>query len=614
MLWGGLYISIANAQQASDREFWLPNRGEVLVFSPFTSDQNVKKAAVLKSITLPFFDDFTQAGPYPNAALWTDREAYVNRSLALDPPTYGVATLDAYNASGFVHSQAHISSEPFLADMLTSQPIALNPQAAGVYLSFSYQCGGLGNLPEAQDSLMLQFFAPDENKWYTVWKTPGNIGTQFQTSILPVSDPKFMKEGFQFRFVNYCSIPQSNNMSLAGNVDFWHIDYVYLDANRSPADKVYHDISMFGNFQPIFPPFEHIPWKHYLQADEPILANSISLQIKNNDNSGRKLKERFISMQETLSGMQFDTIQAGAENIAAGITQTVNFPFTLVPIANGMDSARLKIYGGFATDGFDRTVNNTISKEVLLSNYYAYDDGSAEASYGIVGEGSQNAMFAYKFYALQSDSLRAVHMYFSTIYEQNLIKPFYLNVWESDTKGIPGKLIYSKEGTRPQYAGYINGFTSYELDSTIALPDSFFVGWTQTAAYSLNIGFDINHDASEFMYYNIDGTWTPSSLNGAVMMRPVFGKNTTTSLTTESGDTFSFYPNPANDKITIAFPPLASHMRTVEIISISGQILVREQSSDETMELSTTNLERGVYILRVSGNTFTQSSKLIINH
>ena len=49
-------------------------------------------------------------------------------------------------------------SSGFEADQLTSKPINLNyPASENIWFSFFYQAGGLGDAPEKNDSLTLQF-------------------------------------------------------------------------------------------------------------------------------------------------------------------------------------------------------------------------------------------------------------------------------------------------------------------------------------------------------------------------------------------------------------------------------------------------------------------------
>jgi len=102
------------------------------------------------------------------------------------------------------------SSSGFEADHLTSQPINLNYTSSdNIWLSFFYQAGGLGDPPEANDSLTLQFFAPLEQKWYSIWKVGGSLDQRFKPAIIRIDKDRFLQKGFQFRFVNYASISQT---------------------------------------------------------------------------------------------------------------------------------------------------------------------------------------------------------------------------------------------------------------------------------------------------------------------------------------------------------------------------------------------------------------------
>ena len=124
-------------------------------------------------VLLPFVDDFSDYTGYPDTALWIGRQAYVNQSFAVAPPTIGCVTLDAVDERGFVY--AHAKTTAFPADTLLSKPIRMdsifssNPDTLepkdSVYFSFFYQPGGglgkpwnkLGDAPETDDSLLLDF-------------------------------------------------------------------------------------------------------------------------------------------------------------------------------------------------------------------------------------------------------------------------------------------------------------------------------------------------------------------------------------------------------------------------------------------------------------------------
>lgn len=137
------------------------------------------QSSASKNITpakLPFIEDFSKGIGYPNEALWMDRQAFVNNSYPIYPPSIGVATLDALDAAGKMY--AHANREGFSADTLTSVPIRLDSNFThhramqlgdSLYFSFFYQPGGgctstpalawerVGDAPESNDELVLEF-------------------------------------------------------------------------------------------------------------------------------------------------------------------------------------------------------------------------------------------------------------------------------------------------------------------------------------------------------------------------------------------------------------------------------------------------------------------------
>ena len=115
-----------------------------------------------QSLTLPFFDDFSDTKVFPNQKKWQNRNVFVNDGFPLFPTNYQAATFDVLDKNGSVYSNG--SSNAFIADSLISMPIRLEDEngerlspADSVYLSFYFQPQGNGDAPESHDSLVLRF-------------------------------------------------------------------------------------------------------------------------------------------------------------------------------------------------------------------------------------------------------------------------------------------------------------------------------------------------------------------------------------------------------------------------------------------------------------------------
>ena len=145
---------------------------EILTNFRTTTEKAPARRGVQPARFLPFFDDFSHSGLYPDSTKWTDNNVFANDGFPLYPPNRNCATFDVLDAEGRVYDYA--ISNAFVAEYLTSvrirldsimepEPRALTP-ADSVYFSFYYQPQGNGNPPEAQDSLVLQFGTTTEHE------------------------------------------------------------------------------------------------------------------------------------------------------------------------------------------------------------------------------------------------------------------------------------------------------------------------------------------------------------------------------------------------------------------------------------------------------------------
>jgi hypothetical protein len=179
-------------------------------------------------LSLPFFDDFSEQEQFPSFRFWeTKGGVWINDQMGVDPPSIGVATFDGINAMGRPYNfEAPLSIGS--ADTLTSLPINLTGlENSNVYLSFYSQPEGIGDPPELEDSIVLQF-KNSSQQWITVWKRSENSFTPFKQEMIAVNQPDYFHVDFQFRFRLFSK--------QSGPFDVWNIDYVYLDKNRTPTD------------------------------------------------------------------------------------------------------------------------------------------------------------------------------------------------------------------------------------------------------------------------------------------------------------------------------------------------------------------------------------------
>lgn len=562
------------------------------------------------TLELPFFDDFSKTVVYPDSTLWENNYVFVNNDFGLNPPTVGVATFDMLDEKGCIYENA--SSSGFYADSLTSFPINTNyPGDTTIILSFWYQPQGIAyNAPETGDSLILQFYSPVTGEWYKMWAAEGSDVYDFKPVFIRL-DSIFLSNGFQFRFVNKASIGDNNNPSWASNGDFWNLDLVYLDKDRSMTDSSIDDIAINTCFDTPINTYQSIPWRHF--------NSSVSLITSPDDPDFRVLAPvgycdlgvdsanigRYFEVKDLLSdSIVYPTADLGSENIF--LNDCVEFnPFyqgNVFP-QNGRDSGlfEIKFYIKYDTTGGLRYLyryNDTIRRIQKFYDYYAYDDGVPESGAGLYGVGTSHAYLAYKFKVLKGDTLRAMKVFFNRTKTEANRKYFILTVW-NDNNGSPGNIIYQQIGYRPEFLDSLNAFVTYKLDTAIYIDsaETFYIGWEKTTEDFLNVGFDKNHNASDKIYFNINGYWEQSPLYGAMMIRPVFTKEPYVKNTEPAYNKFEvkIYPNPAGDFINVVVGINSS----VKILNSQGITVYEAHKNKRNYRINISNYSSGLYFIIV---------------
>lgn len=581
-----------------------------------TSFKNYKATDTLE---LPFYDDFSNSYLYPNQKLWVDSFAFVNSSYPYLPPSIGVATLDAIDEKGEFYSGAGYDIS-FVADYLSSQPINLNyPGDQTIYLSFYYQPQGIGDAPEEKDSLFLEFYEPEAGIWNVVWKKEGSPIKDFEQQNLHITESKYLKKGFRFRFKNLASLSTNSVPSKVGNVDHWHIDYILLDTGRSASDLLPHDIAFVNPMYSFLNDYQAMPWKHFLVSPVSELKSEIQIYYRNNDNIDRIIDRFDIVYIDNTSYRVNDTLEGGAYNLVPGQLTYFPTPKFYSFETSSTDTASFLVKSLITTDDSDPVENNELHYIQKFYNYYAYDDGSAEVGYGLIGEGTRFAKLAYQFNSRKSDTLQAIQMYFNRTFNDatsNLY--FYLTVWEDDGTGLPGKIIYEKEGVLPEYENELNKFHTFNIDTIIVINGNFYVGWVQTTEDMLNIGFDKNTSIDNKIFYNITGDWINSKFEGSLMIRPVFGENLITStpkITEEINKKpqIDLYPNPVTNTLHIRLGNNSiNNPINLSIINLRGQIIYHSDfDKEENVDFS--GFEEGIYFLRFTdkNKSFTETKKIV---
>lgn len=551
--------------------------------------------------------------------LWQDDDVYINGTYPVDPPSIGVATFDGLARTGYPYDFASYTSYG-RADKLTSVPIQLEyPASDSIYLSFFYQAKGLSGdtFPQVGDSLLLEFYAPLEQSWYRVWGIPYVDQAPFQQILVPVKEARFLKQGFQFRFVNYAT--------LSGSFDHWHVDYVRLGRQRSFDDTRIVDVAWVMPEASILQTYTSVPFDQFETGPASLMAVQVTERLRNLDFNDRLIEYGMYAQNEDGGALSMFTNGVSPNSNASTILST-NHPINSAPNNFVYDNAPSTDVAFWDVDFLSRTqpdinpYNDTMRLHQELSNYYAYDDGSAEMGYSLSTSG---AKLAYRFDLIGPDSLRAIRMYFNPMANQPPDPgpdqgSFLLTVWTSISPEVILHQNFSFSSPEYRLDG-VDKFVEYPLDSAIYVAGTIYVGWVQTNAVKMNLGFDRNRNNRNKIFYKTGGSFLNSSFNGSLMMRPVMVSEVDPWASVEERNAapggLTLYPNPTSDLVRIAAPDDLPKRGTVECIDATGRSIWSERLTGDNV-FSTAAIANGLYVVRVldERGALHAQGRLVVQH
>ena len=572
-----------------------------------TKQKKMSKMQTTSSLSLPFLDDFSYNSYFPDNLLWEDSSVFINRSYPVNPVTLGVATFDGLDANGMAYDIL-ASTQGKRADSLTSKAIDLSA-VDSAYLLFYYQAEGLGDNPQTEDSLVLEFLSGIDTLglpiWQHIWSIAGQSTQEFQRMEFNIKGANYLHTEFRFRFRNYAT--------LSGNYDHWHIDYVKVDAYSAGQIPDLNDITFVYENPKLLKRYREMPWVQFVNYESVEMVDSINPLIRNNE-AGISVDYRYKVFENNLlvdsfpylgQWRNYDSIQDYSI-----IGNFSHYPIVLIDdskfISFQVDTAIFHMQHIISTTPSDNKNNDTLSHFQRFNSNYAYDDGVAEFAYGI---NVQGAKMAYQFELNKADSLRMIQIYFAPMQSNVSNIPFYLVVWD-DNNGLPGNVLL-KDTVYPVYEERTN-FHNYYLSAPIGLDGVFYIGIEQATNDMLNVGLDRNSPANNYMFYNVGGGWNYSQFPGAWMIRPVLRSTPIISSSNDelNQDDIQIFPNPFSDLTTILINNGAKN--SILLFDISGRLMRKFVVNKNIFQLSKDNLRSGMYILQVQNKKKIFRKKLVI--
>lgn len=567
------------------------------------------------SINLPFFDDFsTTVTTHPNTKYWMPGSGvYINNTLTVNHPSVNVATFDGVNSIGTPYNFVNPLFQNF-TDTLTSQPINLEGKAAkdSIYLSFYWEGKGLGEKPDSSDYLSLEFLNKNL-EWSIVWTRNGyNIDTLFHQQLIAIKESGFLHNAFQFRFRGY-----GRN---SGPYDTWHLDYVYLNEKRNASDKFIRDITVRKPLTPLFKNYTSMPLRQYKIDPKSATAVSVSSDIVNLNNR-ENINSFTFTVQDKISGKKYFTSNDNSVYIGpyTGVGPFRNQerimkldPITVDPAVKSV-SLQYKMEVLTTDDqnpivSIDLKRNDTISAYADLSDYYAFDDGSAE--YG-VQVNQKLGRAAVRYILAKPDTIGGVRLALVP-YDKDISGQSFTVQLYSNKAGKPDQLL-TQRSVSARYADNRNGFLEYAFSNAVAVTDTFYVGWLQINDEPITFGFDRNSILGKNnIFYNLGSSWAKeTSLNGSIMLRPYLsasGREVVAGTEPVLNSRNYFFPNPGKGIINWK----NALIKRIDVYSAQGS-LVQTIIPEKNNQSATLNVHAdGIYIIKGSDGKQSFVQKLLI--
>tara|TARA_B100000809_G_scaffold107567_1_gene106076 strand:+ start:1361 stop:3256 length:1896 start_codon:yes stop_codon:yes gene_type:complete len=611
---------------------------QVVGLSPYSDQSNfrLKKAdQIIDTLSLPFIEDFSSDIGNPDSLKFYNLGGvFINNNFGAGNRSRNVATFDGLDEFGIPYDQIPPGGNPNTisngdADYLLSKPINLAglTKEDSVVFSFWWQKGSVSDVlgPELEegDSLSL-FFLDEDSIWVKVWpigisKTNvinAVIGSAFQSDSVNLVSNEFLHGGFQFMFTSHGT--------LTGNFDVWNINHLYLDSKR--ADEYVNDYSFGEPLTSLLNNYRAMPYEQFIEGIEAQLSDDVIGTFYNSNNINTIILDSFFIIRDTVSGVEIEKVKTNFNpNFDGGIiiNSLSSFDAVYAPDKLGIAEAILDIdtedqfivletsMSAYKPDLID--TNNTQSTFNVLDNYYAYDDGTAEVGFGIVGTGG----FACKFELVKGSTLKSLDLHFVRSGVDNDYSTINLKVWKS-IKGVDGatttEVLVTTRVSVILDDFELNKFYNYEFSTPIELDAGvFYVGWEQVnIASRYVIGFDLSRNNIDKIYTFKNSAWGQDFTDltkGSAMIRPYFGDKRVTSLIELPEEiNVEFYPNPVRTSFKILMSD--RNIIGVDVLDINGVLVIDDVKIENKSFI--VDLADGVYIALITTNKGIVREKFVV--
>lgn len=556
--------------------------------------------------TIPFWDDFSSG---LDTLSWDFSGTSYTETIGINAPSIGMILFDGVDSNGTPYSLQR--TEIGDADKITSKPFDFSTisseKANTLYLSFFWQSGGRGELPDENDELILEFLNED-GTWSRVWNQNGGVllnRTNFQEEIITVP-PSFQHAGFQFRFYT--------KGRLSGPFDSWLIDYVFLNTGRTATDLNFRDRSLTRRNQLRLGDFGAYPRELLISNEQP--WTTISNEFNNLENRFRAMEfsvsitdPTSLEVQEINQNTPFNPVPNANERRTFESRTLDQIP---IPLANTTLEITTALTSGdqlfFEIDGSDSTryskvdfrSNDTVKTYFPLQDYFAYDNGSPDYAAGI---NQRSGFLAVEYNTPTEVFVKGISINFTNPKQAN--QAIDILIW----KDLDEEPIFRKESLIPVKVAN-EQLIYFPLDTNIRVNGPFYVGFAQFTDEFIFVGLDKTNDFGSKIFYNVSGAWAQNEeVKGSLMMRPHVSIAAPFVESEIPDATLRIYPNPVADYLTVE-----GVVKDIRIFDSFGREIFLARELTSKGEIITFRGQRpGIYVLNVIRESGIESFRILVN-
>ncbi|MFA5417858.1 MAG: hypothetical protein WC341_05310, partial [Bacteroidales bacterium] len=236
--------------------------------------------------------------------------------------------------------------------------------------------------------------------WTKVWWSEGLSLSDFQSTynknfvqvMVPLLDSTWFHPEFQFRFVNYITVVNDLSPDEKVNGDYWNVDYVYLNYNRSKRDTTYRVLTFSERAPSFLRDYQVMPYRQYRADPTNSVRPQFNMYIANLDNVAHNTTYEYRVNQ--VSGNYGYRYDGGSCNLSP--VYTFGFQDCADCAAHACPPVQAYFNLDYNTDTTSYVIKHFISDSSDINpivdsaiyrqgfyNYYAYDDGTPEYGFGL---------------------------------------------------------------------------------------------------------------------------------------------------------------------------------------------------------------------------------------